>query len=454
MASSLAPAHTQNTNECHSFPWNSPEVLCDQDLTCEGAVVTPEVCARMEKGFFVSEQDDVTWTCYRRNYFSVSSSFELHPHVPNGRLYLRGRQVQALGMRLSAAVDGPGGKVIELVQYTPKRSVNDKSSIDIQKVSPTPPRADRGVEQSLTPHTVYSPTFHHTGSFSSPLLPLQNVVDNPTHPTSSGPSSPRQTSAEYPYGTVPAAQVPVPGRNTHHTFERIQFKTATANNGKRRASQQYYHLIMELSADIRPSGSPTPQWRKIATRTSDRLVVRGRSPSHYKEDGRAGRGGNAPGPPAPGYGAGISYTGLPRTGYASVSTPGGGPGNVGAFRPSEGYDIKTPPIDSSDSNTPQSVQGVDLKHPIELKSAMGEDNTMQQSDGYQYHPATLYESFPGSVKMESDMSSFGLSQAQDRRQYTIREDYPNATPGHSWPLEGLPRFRAVDHSRGYYPIGL
>lgn len=66
------------------------------------------------------------------------------------------------------------------------------------------------------------------------------------------------------------------------TFERIQFKTATANNGKRRAAQQYYFLLVELLADV---GSQHPdRWIKVAFRMSAPLVVRGRSPSHYQND--------------------------------------------------------------------------------------------------------------------------------------------------------------------------
>ncbi len=31
--------------------------------------------ARMDRGFFRADQD---WTCYRRNYFQVSSTFDVH----------------------------------------------------------------------------------------------------------------------------------------------------------------------------------------------------------------------------------------------------------------------------------------------------------------------------------------------------------------------------------------
>jgi hypothetical protein len=62
------------------------------------------------------------------------------------------------------------------------------------------------------------------------------------------------------------------------TFERVQFKTATANNGKRRAAQQYYICNIELYAETEARELVT-----IASCQSDPLVVRGRSPGHYAD---------------------------------------------------------------------------------------------------------------------------------------------------------------------------
>lgn len=74
---------------------------------------------------------------------------------------------------------------------------------------------------------------------------------------------------------------------TEHTFERIQFKQATANNGKRRAAQQYYRLVIELHAHVGELGRRVAdQWLKAAHRKSARLVVRGRSPEHYQAERR------------------------------------------------------------------------------------------------------------------------------------------------------------------------
>lgn len=63
------------------------------------------------------------------------------------------------------------------------------------------------------------------------------------------------------------------------TFERLQFKVATANNGRRKASQQFFCLVFELSAVLEDESQHT-----VATCSSMPLIVRGRSPGHYNPD--------------------------------------------------------------------------------------------------------------------------------------------------------------------------
>ncbi|ORE07435.1 p53-like transcription factor [Rhizopus microsporus var. microsporus] len=62
------------------------------------------------------------------------------------------------------------------------------------------------------------------------------------------------------------------------TFERLQFKVATANNGKKRAAQQYFRLAFELVAQSKED------YYVISECYSQPLVVRGRSPGHYNAD--------------------------------------------------------------------------------------------------------------------------------------------------------------------------
>lgn len=175
----------------------------------------------MDRGFFRAEQD---WTCYRRNYFQVSSTFDVHgmnhliqgPEVP---CLLRKSDTQELlpvdyfsiGVHASVANHD---KKIELVQHTPKR--------------------DKGPQIIPEPRPVRAGGNLHLASVGS----NHNIV----------------------------------------TFERLQFKTATANNGKRRAAQQYYEIVVNLYANTSRGDSI-----RVATCTSANLVVRGRSPGHYAD---------------------------------------------------------------------------------------------------------------------------------------------------------------------------
>jgi len=222
--------------------------------------VWPQIEAKVEKGFFYSA--DKTWTCYRRNYFAIQCSFSLNPPCPGLHLYLnrigkqQPEQIQCFAMSLSAAVDGSNGKTIELIQHKPKRDKGPQLQIRIEKLAPSP----LGKSQ-LDAHSDSSLDIYHNPVAGMPVLPLQSDQGQTFTPTSHS-------------------------RTTHqHTFERIQFKSATANNGKRRAQQQYYHLIVELYVDVRGFQEPQPNWVKIAQRVSAPVVVRGRSPSHYQNEG-------------------------------------------------------------------------------------------------------------------------------------------------------------------------
>ena len=86
------------------------------------------------------------------------------------------------------------------------------------------------------------------------------------------------------------------GYRKQHAFERLQFKTATANNGKRRATQQFYRVKFQLFADTRNDGDIQGKWTKIAEMISGPVVVRGRSPNHYKDEDKAAAENDDDGP--------------------------------------------------------------------------------------------------------------------------------------------------------------
>lgn len=189
----------------------------------------------MDRGFFRGTDDD--WTCYRRNYLQISTTFDVHgtrylmqgPEIPclvqqKGQQPLSQIDYFSIGVRAQVAgTDKP----IDLIQHTPKR---DKGP----QITPQPRGLRAGGRLDLT------------------------------------------TTAS--------------GSSTMVTFERMQFKTATANNGKRRAAQQYYELIVDLYGNT-SSGAVV----RVASCSSPPLVVRGRSPGHYADNNRS-RHGTTPTP--------------------------------------------------------------------------------------------------------------------------------------------------------------
>jgi hypothetical protein len=176
--------------------------------------------AKMDRGFFLADND---WTCYRRNYFQVSGAFAIH----GLNHYYAEQETHCL-----VQVDGTFHPVHNFSMNISARVSNSDKKIEL--VQHTPKR-DKGPQ-------------------STPAAKLIMPGGNLT------------------MSSVGANQSIV-------TFERIQFKTATANNGKRRAAQQYYVCLIDLYAEI--DGNKKV---KIASCQSAPLVVRGRSPGHYSDN--------------------------------------------------------------------------------------------------------------------------------------------------------------------------
>jgi meiosis-specific transcription factor NDT80 len=452
MAASNAHSYSAVANESLSFPWPNLEVLLE--LNCNGVSVTPEVHAKVEKGFFLSTVDG-KWTCYRRNYFSVNCNYELHPNVQNAHLTIKRNnvteRVQAMGMRLTAVVDGSQGKSIELVQHTPKRDNGPKNKIDVTKVCPAPSGRQ---DSTISPHGVYQipmQTYHPTGQTPGPNLPLQNTPDD---------GSPIQSevtpASHYGLGMTGATHVPTPGSATAHTFERVQFKQATANNGKRRASQQYFHLVVELFVDIRKTEQDTPSWVKIAQRVSEKIVVRGRSPSHYQNEGQsgtAGKGGAAG--PNGGYSVGgASFGGMNQGGFRSSGSHYSGSisGGSNGYR-SNHYGLNMPndhPGSHSGSSSSSIDGGPVDGYQVDTVMSDADRIAIHEHDGYQYYPSTIYEGMatqlPPLGKIESN-----ARYSTEPRQYAVKAEYSDAIPGAQFSAGSIGRFQGVESSRGYYP---
>lgn len=424
---STATAHrpeypsSQGTTDDQSPPFPHLQVI--HELVSDGQTVVPDIHAKIEKGFFPVDQ---TWTCYRRNYFSVRCSYTLRPHLPNARLYLnrasRGgnEQVQALAVSLSAAIDQGDGKSVELVQHTPKRDKGPQLQIRIEKLAPKP--------------AGNSASYNGAPTVAPPYLPLQSDPDQPY----SGPDS----------------------VNTH-TFERIQFKQATANNGKRRAQQQYYHLVVELYADVRDPRDPRPNWVKVAQRISAQVVVRGRSPGHYMDEkiqtspssGPGGSGGPGSGLRAYGLHGGPASGSRSSNGFALPRSSTFGSGGY----QTQQYSSGPSPTHSHSVSASSSVSGGYPDQPIDLLG-----RAIDEHPGYQYYPSPLYDAGGqhGLAVVAPVLTAPDEGLARDAK--LCRHDYYNhdfsrvkteASVRHAdtWHIGGCGRFQGIDTSRGYYP---
>lgn len=384
-----------------------PTDVIYQLQTADGQLFRPEIYGRIDKGFFMADKD---WTCYRRNYFSLNCSYTILPSIPNATMTLvaqtgggaTGSSVYAFAMSIAAVVDGHDGKAIELVQHTPKRDKGPQQ------------RPDRVTLQPRQPH-------QHGSMYGgdNSLGGSRGLYDSPGF--SQSPSQP------FSNGNPPA---------TEASYERIQFKNATANNGKRRAAQQYYHLIVELYADVGQQQSE--RWVKIATRISAQMVVRGRSPGHYQGERRGSNASSGPG--SGGASGGGSYT------------PGGisrAPGDMGMGGSSSthqgssygsGYDGR--------SHHYRSVIPP-LQIPLEGMMSTEESKSITESTGYLYYPSPIYE---------GNESRYQAPRLSEYTTSKVKNEYPgNYLPSMNF-SETLNRpcgrWEGYPESKGHFPTAL
>lgn len=350
-----------------------------------GEIIRPTIHAMATKGFFTAQGH---WTCYRRNYFALNAWYELGLVPHNSTIFAESRPIKAFAMHLSAAIEGQEGKDVELVQYTPKRDLGLKNPVATTRVPPSQPVMNGNMNASGMFMGIGQPYNRMNNVPGFPYLPLQNERD-PEPPES--PMSASQESSGSSRGQFSPPPVQSPQEVARHSFDRIQFKGATQNNGKRRASQQFYVLIVELLADVRTDDATRPEWVRVATRPSDKLVVRGRSPSHYKDsDGRVnprtGRGGSHSGPhrSSPGGGGGSGGVGGGHSGYGGGAGPtySPGSGNPGAFRPSHSYNSNhssMSPTSPYATTSPSSVGDAmtDIKHHGDVQQHMSREDLVQ-----------------------------------------------------------------------------
>ncbi|KAH8654012.1 NDT80/PhoG like DNA-binding family protein-like protein [Tricladium varicosporioides] len=380
-------------------PLNATDVIYRLQ-TQDGQSFTPEIFGRIDKGFFMADND---WTCYRRNYFSLNCSYTIQPSIPNGSVYLvengrAGPQVYGFAMSIAAVVDGRDGKSIELVQHTPKRDKGPQEKPARITLAPRPPAS----------HGMYGDS-SLGGSSRSAMYETSGFGQNPNQPA------------------------------TEATFERIQFKNATANNGKRRAAQQYYHLLVELFADV---GQAHPdRYIKIALRMSAPMVVRGRSPGHYQNERR---GSNASQGGSGGAGGAGAYT--PSAGMSR--TPGdSGMSGGSSMLPGSGYG------GSYDNRSHHYRSAIaPLQIPMEPVLSAEEAKSIEESPCYLYYPGAIYEGQEARYQLPS-MSEYNSSKV--KTEYNSGGYHlPSLTGAHDSLGRHCGRWEGTTESKGYFPTAL
>ncbi|KAJ6783292.1 hypothetical protein PWT90_02199 [Aphanocladium album] len=184
--------------------------------------------------------------------------------------------INGFAMCISAVVST---QEVTILQHTPKRNKGPINEPTKQSLGPT-------AQNEGTPSHVSG---YHDGGKSSYLM------DSDIYGMNGGQALPKE-----------------------HNFDRIRFKGDPANNGKRTAGQQH-RLVVELWGDI-GVGLPNTvdRWVKIAIQKSTEIVVRGRSPGHYKKERQKGQGrsGGGPSPHGTYGGAGCMLDGQPN-GYGT-----------------------------------------------------------------------------------------------------------------------------------------
>lgn len=378
--------------------------------------ISVDITGSIDKGFFQSEGD---WTCYRRNYFACICSFSLDPYFsPAAPIQFisndSGRpsqpmQIYRFAMCISAVVADSDQHEIELIQHTPKRDKGPTGKPE--KVVLAPKQATGGAHQL----NVYGEASGMHGGRST-LFPESLI----------SPQAGGQSMA------------------SEHTFERIQFKQATQNNGKRRAAQQYYHLVLELYADV--GNQSTEQFIKVAQRKSAKMIVRGRSPGHYQTD-RRGSHSSGPGGST---GPMSSYPGLGGMGDFG----GGGPMMGGGHSYGGGYDARA---------TMFGVRHHEI--PAEATIPPEDEKALQGARGYQYFPSPLYGAQPDRISMypNRNESSHGsvphMSSSMDMSSDRVGSEGDMAVDlprFYNPPLMSDKRrcreFEGRSSSNGYYPV--
>lgn len=203
------------------------------DYTCRQASIS--LTAQLHGMFFMAESPwanngdgsspPAELTCYRRNLFQITGSVTL-PRTLRYILTNEGKQIpivsQELVVSATESTEGNAVKVISVPWKTPANTNTSTGTAADDKMEREPP---------------------------SIALDMSGIQD--------------MDATDY-------ASFPI-------QWKRLQFRIATANNGRRKELQQHFLLHLKIIATL-GTGGKVP----IATAQSDPIIVRGRSPRNFQ----------------------------------------------------------------------------------------------------------------------------------------------------------------------------
>lgn len=263
-----------------------------------------KVMARIEKGFFMTRD---IWTCYRRNYFQISTAFcilgfdhsqlsevpcliELPDPLP-ADFSEEVRQQQDFAMsqaadeqrqlyRIKKEADEESESFGFMAEHALVVARPDTSG-SYNRMTAAAAATASVTEQHSSMPPISGPTrlalvTHFSISISSKIASTSTKIGLVQHTPKRDKGPQFVPSRREIRGGGNFALPATTCNQSIATFERVQFKTATANNGKRRAAQQFYILMVDLYAHTQDG-----HIIRVAASQSDALVVRGRSPGHY-----------------------------------------------------------------------------------------------------------------------------------------------------------------------------
>ncbi|KAK6528906.1 hypothetical protein TWF694_004135 [Orbilia ellipsospora] len=266
-------------------------------LDAMGAPVNMDMAAQLHGMFFLAEspwdsagvstQAGATHTpkeltCYRRNLFQVTGSISL-PHV----------QEVIVG-------EGEGEQTIDKLATAPRRYIHSLEAAisGIENVDHSP------VKIISVPWKNAATAAATTAAATGTLAAHQNVTQS--QPTGAGDDYPPTANAtgrpvekepapllfNYPPAYylnpngIPPEEIDANNFKWQMNWKRLQFRSATANNGRRKDLQQHFMVKLSIYATLIPEGgvaAPTDKLERVllCEAFSNSIIVRGRSPRNF-----------------------------------------------------------------------------------------------------------------------------------------------------------------------------